>query len=195
MLRALFANVAIVLALVPCGTAEARAQRLFVYGDSLAIGTEPYLPGDLPDWQVRQDDEYNRAARTAPPALKRKERLAPVVHISLGTADDPSKPRRFRRQVRRTMRTVGDERCVVWANIFRPSANKQAPQWARLNRVLDNEAERWGNLVVVDWFSMVKAHPNWPSSHDGTHVSERGYRARARAVARGVRECSDRLRA
>ncbi len=189
------APTAIVLALVLCGTAEASEQRLFVYGDSLAIGTQPHLEDELEGWRIRADMDYSRKVRTAAPALKAKgDSLAPVVHISLGTVANPNRSEAFRRHVRAVMRTVRD-RCVVWANIYRPmkDGDRVWNGWRPLNRVLAAEARRWSNLVVVDWASMVEKHPQWRSRVDGTHVSERGYRARARAVARGVRECSDRL--
>ena len=180
-------------AVMPVSSSADAPRRLFVYGDSLAIGTEPYLPGELSDWRVKQDVEANRFAHSAARVLRdRGERLSPVIHLSLGTGDDPSRPRRFRKAVRRAMRAAGPGRCVVWANIFRP-APRGEPKWARLNQVLAREEGRRENLVVVDWYSMAKAHPEWVSSHDGTHVNERGYRARARAVAAGVRECRERL--
>jgi hypothetical protein len=189
------ARVATALALILCGSAQASEPRLFVYGDSIAIGTQPHLEDELAGWKIRADMDYARKARTAAPALKAKgDRLAPVVHVSLGTVANPKRPEAFRRHVRAVMRAVGD-RCVVWANIYRPlkDGDRVWNGWRPLNRVLAGEAGRWSNLVVVDWASMVEKHLQWRSSVDGTHVSERGYRARARAVAQGVRECSDRL--
>jgi hypothetical protein len=185
----------LVTTVLPTTVAADSPQRLFVYGDSLAVGTEPYLPDKLPDWRVKQDVGYSRHARQAAAVLRaRGDRLSPVIHLSLGTVDDPARPRRYRRAVRRAMRAAGPGRCVVWANIYRPSPLGE-PGWGRLNRVLDREAERRDNLVIVDWFSIVSAHPQWRSPVDATHVSERGYRYRARAVAAGVRECDERLAA
>lgn len=182
-------------AALPVPAAADVPRRLFVFGDSLAIGTKPYLPEELPRWRVKQDVAVNRFAREAAPALRnRGESLSPVIHLSLGTGDDPSRPRRFGKAVRKAMRAAGRDRCVVWTNIFRP-APRGYPRWVRLNRVLDRQARRRENLVIVDWYSMVKAHPEWVSRHDGTHVNERGYRRRAAAVARGVRECRQRLEA
>ena len=64
-------------------------------------------------------------------------------------------------------------------------------RWGKLNRVLEDEAGRRDNLVIADWLAMVEAHPEWMSTFDGTHVSKRGYRARARLVARAVRGCAE----
>jgi hypothetical protein len=187
-------RLALLLALLIAAPAQAKS--LFVYGDSMAVGTKPYLPEDLPDWNVRQDVDYTRhAVGDAPPALAHS-RLAPVVHLSLGTVDDPTKPRRFRRAVRHILRIIGPDRCVVWANIARPNRNRKDGTpvyrlWNRLNRVLEDEVDRRDNLVIVDWLSMVKRHPGWMSDVDGTHVNEHGYRVRARMIARGVRRCSE----
>jgi hypothetical protein len=193
--RFAFGLALVLTTVLPTTAAADPAQRLFVYGDSLAVGTKPYIPDKLPNWRVKQDVGLSRHARQAAAALRaRGDRLSPVVHLSLGTVDDPARPRRYRRAVRRAMRAAGPERCVVWANIYRPSPLGE-PGWGRLNRVLDREAERRDNLVIVDWFSIVAAHPGWRSPVDGTHVNERGYRYRARAVAAGVHECNERLAA
>jgi hypothetical protein len=120
------------------------------------------------------------------------EDLPPVVHLSLGTFDDPEHLGRFRRAVRRAMRAAGPTRCVVWPNLFRSAAFVDPPR-ERLNAVLAEEEVRRDNLVVVDWYSLVRAHTEWLDKRDATHVNEEGYRARARAVADGVRECHARL--
>ncbi|HYH59927.1 MAG TPA: hypothetical protein VD790_12020 [Thermoleophilaceae bacterium] len=172
---------------------RAPAKRLLSYGDSFAIGTKPYLPDELSRWRIRSDGEPNRHTPDAAADLRdRGKRLAPVVHLSLGTNDDPGQPKRFRRAVRRAMRAVGRERCVVWANVFRPHREGDPP-WRVLNGILDEEAAARDNLVIVDWFSMVDEHREWLDKHDATHVSEEGYRHRARAVAVAARECRRRL--
>jgi lysophospholipase L1-like esterase len=186
------------LTLAPAAIASADDRNLFVYGDSFAIGTEPYLPGQLDGWQIETDADYNRHTRSVPAALRAEgDQLAPFVHLSVGTVDDPTHPGRFRRRVRKIMRIVGEGRCVVWANIARPRIRPNGQGyngWRPLNEVLRDEARRRTNLVVLRWTALTRAHPEWfADSHDGTHVNQRGYRARARLVADGVRECQDRL--
>lgn len=166
------------------------APRLFVYGDSLAVRTEKYIPRYLEDWRIRQDVGDARRTRDAVRVLRRRERLAPVIHLSVGSVDDPL-PGLFRRRVRKVMRIVGPERCVVWANIWRP-APKGEPGWRPLNRVLAEEASRRRNLIVVDWYSMAKANPKW-MEWDGVHPYPEGERARSRAVADAARTCDTRL--
>jgi|RhiMetdeSRZDD1v2_1073273.scaffolds.fasta_scaffold1662768_1 hypothetical protein len=185
------------LMLAPAATASAEDSSLFVYGDSFAIGTEPYLSGQLVGWQVETDAAANRHTRSAPAVLRaRGAELAPVVHLSLGTVDDPTHPGRFRRRVRRIMRVVGEDRCVVWANIARPSVRPDGTAyngWRPLNAVLRDEARRRQNLVVVRWAAFFRAHAELISSWDGTHPIPEGYLARATLVADGVRDCHDRL--
>lgn len=191
------AAVVAALMLAPAATARADDSSLFVYGDSFAVGTEPYLPAQLADWQIESDAEPDRHTRSAPAVLRaRGTELAPVVHLSLGTVDDPTHPGRFRLRVRKIMRVVGEDRCVVWANIARPLLRPNGEGyngWRPLNKVLREEARRRPNLVVARWAALVRAHPEWVSSLDGTHVNAEGYLARATLVADGVRDCHDRL--
>ena len=191
--RALLASLALVAAL----SAPADAQvdpKLFVYGDSLGYQTKKHLPRLLSDWRVRQKIDFGLEVRGVVRGLdRRRSTLAPVVHISAGTSDDASQTHRFRRRVRRIMRIVGSERCVVWANVWRP-ARPYWPGEKRLNRVLAEEAGRRPNLIVVDWHSMVKANRDWLTG-DHVHVYPEGERARARAVARAARMCHERLAA
>jgi len=165
--------------------------RLFIYGDSFAHFADPYMQQNLLGWHIRSDAEAGRTAHGTPAALKGRK-LAPVVHLSVGTVDEVDEPERFRRAVRRSMRIIGGDRCVVWANFFRPAnSESKKNRWGPLNRILDQEAARRDNLVVVDWASMVERHLYWRI--DGAHVDERGSKARARAVAQGVLDCAARV--
>jgi hypothetical protein len=166
---------------------------MFVYGDSLAVGTKPFMRAALPGWALRQDVDFSRPARSAASVLrKRGSSLAPVIYLSLGTVDDPTRPEAFRRAVRAVLRVAGPERCVIWPNIYRPSAT-HGVHWTTLNHVLAEEARREPNLVVIDWWQMVHDHHSWRNPGDGTHVDADGYRARAHAVAVAARGCLKRL--
>ena len=46
------------------------ARRLFVNGDSLAVGTRPYLPGALRRWRVTQSVSISRQPPRAPPCCE-----------------------------------------------------------------------------------------------------------------------------
>jgi lysophospholipase L1-like esterase len=175
------------LALAPAA-APAADRSLLVNGDSLAEGTRPYVPRELPNWSVRQSTKVSRHAAEGDDVMRRYGRSLPrVIHVSLGTNDDPSQTDAFRAAVGDVMDVAGERRCVVWANIVRPPYGGVG--YRGYNRVLAREDERRDNLRVLNWVRMVRRHPEWLAD-DGVHVSAAGYRARARAVARAVRRCA-----
>ena len=175
------------LALALAAPASAAERRLFVNGDSLAEGTRPYIPRELPSWRVRQSTKVSRHANEGADVMRRLGRSLPrVIHVSLGTNDDPNDVDGFRAAIGEVMEVAGARRCVVWANIVRPPCRHVS--YRGYNRVLAREAERRDNLRVVNWVRMVRNHRAWLAA-DGVHVSAEGYRARARAVAKAVRAC------
>ena len=160
-----------------------RAPRVFVNGDSLAVGTRPYLPRALAGWHVRQSASISRQAGEGAAVLRAQgERLARIVFISLGTNGSAGATAYFRSSIRAVMHVAGPQRCVVWANIVRPGA------YERLNAVLARENRRRRNLLVYDWARVARAHPEWFGS-DGVHPTATGYRVRAAGIARQIRRC------
>ena len=160
---------------------------MLVNGDSLAEGTRPYIPSELPGWRVRQSTAVSRHAYEGADVMRRHgSRLPRVIHVSLGTNDDPSDVAGFREAIADVMKVAGGRRCVVWANIVRPPY--RGVSYRGYNRVLADESSRRDNLRVLNWVRMVRAHPDWLAD-DGVHVSAAGYRARAKAVARMARRC------
>jgi lysophospholipase L1-like esterase len=185
MKRAL-ALLAVGLALTPAA-ASAAERSLLVNGDSLAEGTRPYIPPELPGWRVRQSTAVSRHASEGDDVMRRyASQLPRVIHVSLGTNDDPGDVDGFNSAIADVMKVAGGGRCVVWANIVRPPY--QGVSYRGYNRALGVEARRRDNLRVLNWVRMVREHPEW-LAHDGVHVSAEGYRARAKAVARAVRRC------
>jgi lysophospholipase L1-like esterase len=177
--------VAVGLALAPAASAAERS--LLVNGDSLAEGTRPYIPAELADWSVKQSTKVSRHAYEGADVMRRLgSRLPRVIHVSLGTNDDPGQTGVFRAAIGELMDVAGDGRCVVWANIRRPPYRHVS--YRGYNRVLAEEDSRRDNLLVLNWVRMVRRHPEWLAG-DGVHVSAAGYEARAAAVARLVRRC------
>jgi hypothetical protein len=174
-------------ALLAPASASALSRKALVNGDSLAVGTAPYVPGMLRGWSVRQTNEIRRHAPEGPPILRAYGRSLPrVIVMSLGTNDDPRSTGAFRQAVRDTMSIAGPRRCVVWVNIVRPPV--AGTSYAGYNRVLSEESRPRDNLRVVNWAKMAAAHPEWFGG-DGVHPSATGYQARAAAIARSVKRC------
>jgi hypothetical protein len=175
------------LLLAAPASAEALSRRLLVNGDSLAVGTQPYIPKELRRWQVTQSTAVSRHAFEGADVMRSYGRALPrVIHVSLGTNDDPRTPNAFRSAIREVMAVAGPRRCVVWTNIVRPPV--AGASYAGYNRALARESRPRQNLRVVDWAGMVREHPEWLAS-DGVHVNATGYHARAEAIARSVRRC------
>ena len=178
----------IVLAGVLAPAAGAKERSLFVNGDSLAVGTRPYLPGALPGWSVRQSATVSRHASEGAGVLRAQgSSLARVVFVSLGTNDDPRNVSPFRSAIRSVMDVVGPRRCVVWATVVRPPV--AGASYGGYNRVLAAEGRARDNLLVLRWHRLLARHPEWLGP-DGVHVTPTGSKARARAVARKVRACA-----
>lgn len=153
-------------------------------GDSLSIGTAPYLDRSLRSFRiVERHDVGLHAGDAAAVVARRRTSLPPVIVVSAGTNDDPRLVSTFARSVSRIVAAAGRRRCVVWPTIVRPPAVGRT--YAGFNSALAREARRNHNLVLVDWVEMVRNHPWWLSA-DGVHVGAAGYRARAAAIAEAV---------
>jgi hypothetical protein len=191
--RRLAALVVLLCLSAPAALAEPPPRRLFVIGDSLAYDNRAPLRHELKRWTIESDFSFARlAAETARDLRGRahaRPPLAPVIHVSSGTGDDPGDPEGFRAQVRRVLRIAGKRRCVVRANIWR--LRLEEPTFEVLNDVLAKADRRYVNLRVVDWHALVEAHTGWLV--DPVHVNAAGNRARAKAVALAVRACRRQL--
>lgn len=170
----------------PAATNPWPAQRTILdLGDSLSVGTDPYLRTQLRGYRIERLYDVGLHAYDAATIVSRARASLPrVLVISAGTNDDPRIVSTFRRAVADVLRVAGDGRCVVWPTISRPPA--VGASYDGLNRVLAEAARRHANLVLVRWGRMVRRHPGW-LSRDGVHVGSAGYRARAAAIAAAVR--------
>lgn len=153
-------------------------------GDSLSVGTDRYLRERLRGYRIeRVHDVGLHASEAAAVVARVGPRLPKVVVVSAGTNDDPRQVSAFASSVSAVLRSAGPTRCVVWSTISRPPA--VGATYAGLNRALTRAAGRNENLILVDWASMVRRNPSWPSD-DGVHVGAAGYKARAAAIATAV---------
>lgn len=162
--------------------ARAAGGDVLVIGDSLAVGTQPYLAPMLGDRNLVADV---RNGITTPQGMRMLRmslrRTAPrTVVVSLGT-NDGGDPRRFADRLRRTMALLASDTCVVWPTIIRP--RRKGP-YRPLNRMLHRLKKREPRLVVVDWEHAVKGGA--VSLPDGLHADQEGYRYRSTMIADAV---------
>jgi hypothetical protein len=178
---------ALLLLLAAPATADALSRRLLVNGDSLAVGTAPYIPRDLSGWRVTQSASISRHAYEGAGVLRAYGTSLPrVIHVSLGTNDDPRDLAGFRAAIRAVMAVAGPRRCVVWTNIVRPAV--AGTSYAGYNHVLREEDKARSNLRIVNWVRISRAHPEW-FGPDHVHVTAAGYQFRAERIALAVRHC------
>lgn len=168
------------------GAAPSGSGKVFVVGDSLAVGTEAPLSRLLPGRRIRTSAYTGRHTDDGVSEITSDGNLPPVLVVSLGTNDDPSATSTFAGQVESVLQAAGPGRCVVWANIVRPPYG--GVSYSGYNRVLARLAATNPNLIVVDWVGLVRQNPGILAP-DGVHATPTGYEARAQAIAAAVSSC------
>jgi hypothetical protein len=180
-----FAVLAVVLLLgLPERSALAQIEMpdVLIVGDSLAVGTMPYLDTMLTDRDLTWDAVNGRTTPQGIHALRLDLRAVEpqAVVVSLGTNDGPD-PRRFKRRLRLMLNDLSPNTCVIWTAIVRP--RRKGPYRA-LNRALRAEAARDHRLVVINWDRAVKR--GTVNLRDGLHADANGYRYRSLKIAQAV---------
>ena len=169
-------------ALAVAGPAAAASGSVVYVGDSLGVGTMPYLQRELGSIRVHGDSKTSRPSQVGPGILR--EQLEPgdkVVVFDLGTNDDDAAPDRLQADLTSAARIAGD-RCMVIATINKPGSV------AALNRVVRSFAAERAGTEMVEWQEAVHSRPSLLAA-DGVHGTPAGYAVRGRLFAEAVRAC------
>jgi lysophospholipase L1-like esterase len=152
--------------------------RVFVEGDSLTVGMAPYLPALMGSgWDLTVDAGIGRATPAGISILaQRGSDIGATLVVALGT-NDTADPAAFSSHIDQVMHIAGTRR-VIWVTVARAG-------WERLDTALLAAQARWPNLQVIDWRPVIAAHPDMRGA-DGIHLTEAGYRLRARFVAAAI---------
>lgn len=146
------------------------ARRTVVVGDSLGVGTVPYLQRAL-GGKVAADVRVGRSSADGVNALSRLLRGgADRVVLDLGTNDGSAQ--QLRQSVRRAQSLAGDR------PIYIPTVN--GPGAAQKNAMLRSLAG--GNIHLVNWANQ----SHGLTGPDGIHASGAGYQKRAQIVAHSI---------
>jgi len=179
--------VAIAAGTLPGAAAPGAQRTLLHYGDSLTVGTDPFLRPFLPGWSIRESGLVGRRSAEARRAIASLGTELPhVLAISLGANDDPRAVSGFAATIERVVALAGPGRCVIWSTVQRPPYD--GVSYDGLNRALRRGARLHSTLRVFDWQALASAHPQW-LRRDGVHPTASGYRARAAALAKLVTAC------
>lgn len=144
-------------------------------GDSLGVGTVPYLRGLLPRVALEADARVGRTSAEGLAVLRwRLRRDHRVVVFDLGTNDwTPS-------TLSRNLRDAdvwGQGRRMIVFTLNKPGVEP-------LNDVVRQFAERRSNVTLIDWHA--RAAREHLLAGDGIHAGPAGYARRARVVARVI---------
>jgi lysophospholipase L1-like esterase len=169
----------------PAAAFQPAGDAVLVIGDSLEVGSGPYLRSALPAMSLDVDAEKGRTSSQGVRVLA--ERLRPehgVIVFPLGTNDSPSDPGGLAANLAAVGELAGD-RCIVVATIVRPPVGGVSV--AGLNRVVEQFAGQTG-AQVADWRSVVRSIPSL-LGRDGVHAIGEGYGVRASLLAEAVQNC------
>jgi hypothetical protein len=161
----------------------AQAASVLVVGDSLEVGSGPYLRHLLPG--VTVDAEKGRTSSEGVRVLA--SRLDPSVEVivfPLGTNDSPSNAGGLAANLAAVRQLAGD-RCVVVATLSRPPVGGVSV--AGLNGVVEQFAGR-SAAQVADWRTVVRSIPSL-LVRDRVHATGEGYSVRATLLAEAVQGC------
>ncbi len=134
-------------------------------GDSVMAGSSDNLKKLMPKALV--DAAVSRQLDVAFGLLDSYQKqgvLADNVLIGLGTNGPFSMD-----DLDRIMHQVGPKRKVFWINVHVPTRDWQKP----VNDLLRQGAKRYHNLIIIDWYSYSKDHPDWFYG-DHTHPNIKG---------------------
>ncbi|MQA76436.1 MAG: transglycosylase SLT domain-containing protein, partial [Solirubrobacterales bacterium] len=157
--------------------AAAGSSEILVVGDSLSVGTRPFLEAELGD-RVTVNAERSRSSSAGLAVLRTELDSEEVVAFDLGTNDDAGRPAVLAESLRRARELAGD-RCLVVATI-----NKRGD--GPLNRVIRDLAAGTPNTELFDWHAIAHAEGLLV---DGTHSTSAGYRERAAGEIEAIAGC------
>jgi len=149
---------------------------VYFLGDSVMLGAQPWVKGDLGDrWAVTFDA---RVDRSTPQGLAIAEahggHLGDAAVIQLGT-NDGGRPAYYIGQVDRVLQKLRGMPLVVWLTIAHARS-----YYATDDRLLRTAIARYPNAVVADWAGTVKPGDVYA---DGLHLTPAGGKAMSRLSA------------
>lgn len=166
-------------AAVRAGNARLHASRVFVVGDSLTVGAEPYIINGL-GTTVAAVSVNGRVSRPTSEGVSLLSASSPsrIWVVALGTNDEAD-PVATRRWVETVMARAGKNRKVIWLTLVRPG------NYGVVNAELKRQDARYSNMYVIDWATTVARNPQWLGG-DGVHLNSTGYRYRGEAIVRAI---------
>jgi hypothetical protein len=156
-------------------------RRVFVVGDSLTEGAEPWLERAVTarGWTLTGvDARVGRSVRDGLAVLRRRVRtLPPTVIVALGTNNLGASAADVEAWLADARRIVGPERRVVWVNLAVAGSPGRIARGREINAALRMSARRW-DVDVLDWAAWARRN-GVATKSDGIHYADGAYRLRA----------------
>jgi len=182
-LTALILAIATAAAIAAAPASAQGGDGVLVIGDSLMVGTAPYLRGALGSVPLEIDAQKSRPSSAGLAVLA--EKLRPdhgTVVFDLGTNDLSASTLASNLA---SARQLAGDRCMVVSTIARPPIRGVAA--SSLNQVVEQFAAQ-GAVQVADWRAAVAVTPGALGS-DHVHATGQGYALRASLLAEAIQSC------
>jgi hypothetical protein len=135
---------------------------IFLMGDSILFGAQPFIAQALKGWSAAFDAEVGRPSSAGVAIAADHAAVAPdVVVVELGTNDGEQAS--FRANADAILNAFSVAQLVVWVNVHSPD-----PSAREVNRQIRLAVAPRPNAVVADWNAGV---PSEDLSSDGIHLS------------------------
>ena len=159
----------------------ASTRRVFVVGDSLTVGTEPWLRADVSGRGWTLTGVNARVGRPVAEGLsvlrQQASRLPNTVVIALGTNNLGASSQTVAGWLHQARTIVGNRR-LIWVNLcLSPAVAPRLAAYRSLNASLAALAPRYG-VHIANWCSYALAH-HISNGPDGIHYEPAGYQRRA----------------
>lgn len=159
---------------------------VLVVGDSLEVGTSPYLGAYLPGVRVQSSAEVGYTSDEIRGLFEDAfDGSQSVIVFDAGTNDSPTSPDVLAGNLQAVAAEIGD-RCMVVPTINGPTIGGVDSRG--LNRVVQEFAASRPGTQVPDWAGAVRANPDLMQP-DGIHALPSGYDLRASLISDGIRAC------
>ena len=169
------------------GAAPAPVEDVLIVGDSLEIGSSPYVREAIPGAAFTVSAEIGRPSGDALATLR--EELRPehdVVVFDVGVNNDPGQPEGLAADLA-AARELAGERCLVVATLSRPPLAGVTID--AMNDAVRAFAAQSAQTRLVEWRDAALANPGLLNP-DGVHPTPAGYALRGRLVAQAVESCA-----
>lgn len=141
------------IALTESEQKKAQGLQITCVGDSVMADASAKMQDIFPNMYV--DAKVGRQVSEIVPilqSLNSSGKLAQTVLISEGTNGPYDE-----NTMEEIMQILGKQRKVYWINVFVPTRRWQD----QVNQELKDDAKKYDNLTVIDWYSYCKDHPEW----------------------------------